>query len=390
VLYLKVKRRQGGFRKMQIYGPNELLKDVHERDLCTACGACVDLCPYFKTYRGKTAMIFPCDLEQGRCYAYCPKAEVDLDRLSKDLRGKAYEESALGDYRKVFAAKAGDRMLKGPFQAGGVVSAIMAFALEKDMIDSAVLTDREGLVPVPRIATSAREVAECAGSKYMAAPTVSAVNRGAREGYTRMGVVGTPCQVTALAQMRSNPLGRPDFIDPVALVVGLFCTWALDTRKLISMLSKRLDISGIRKMDIPPPPAEIFVLETDNGRMEIPLDEIRPLVPAGCLVCPDMTSEWADISVGVLEGEPEWNTLVIRSKKGNEIVEKAISEGWLQTREIPEESLAHLNFAASNKRKRSLIKCIEEGLVNTGEEERHSVLRISEGVIRKIIGEQEG
>ncbi|MCD4718078.1 MAG: 4Fe-4S binding protein, partial [Desulfobacterales bacterium] len=197
---------------MQIYGPNELLKDVHERDLCIACGACVDLCPYFKTYRGKTAMIFPCDLEQGRCYAHCPKAEVDLDRLSENLRGKQYDGSPLGDYRSVFAAKAGDRMLEGPFQAGGVVSAIMAFALENAMIDSAVLTDREGLVPVPKIATSAREVVEFAGSKYMTAPTVAAVNRGAREGYTRMGFVGTPCQVTALEQMRSNPLDRADFV----------------------------------------------------------------------------------------------------------------------------------------------------------------------------------
>jgi coenzyme F420 hydrogenase subunit beta len=281
-------------------------------------------------------------------------------------------------------------MSEGSFQAGGVVSAIMAFALENDLIDSAILTDREGLVPVPKIATSSREVVECAGSKYMAAPTVAAVNRGVREGYSRMGFVGTPCQVTALAQMRSNPLDRPDFMDPVALVVGLFCTWALDTRKLISMLSKRVDIAGIRKMDIPPPPAEIFVLETDDGRLEIPLDEIRPLVPAGCLVCPDMTSEWADISVGVLEGEPEWNTLVIRSEKGNEIVEKAVSEGWLQTGEIPEESLEHLRFAASNKRKRSLAKCIEEGFLNTGEKENRSVLRVNEDTVRKIVGEQEG
>lgn len=375
---------------MHIYGPNELLKDIHERDLCVACGACVDLCPYFKTYRGKTSMIFPCDLEKGRCYAHCPKAEVDLDELSESLHGKIYDGSALGNYRKIFIAKAGERMSEGPFQAGGTVSAIMAFALENEMIDSAILTDREGLVPVPRIATSVREVVECAGSKYMAAPTVAAVNRGLREGHSRMGVVGTPCQVTALAQMRLNPLKRSDFIDPVALVVGLFCTWALDTRKLISMLSKRVDIAGIRKMDIPPPPAEIFVLETDDGHMEIPLDEIRPLVPAGCLVCADMTSEWADISVGVLEGKPEWNTLVIRSGKGNEIVEKAVSDGWLQTKEIPEESLAHLAFAASKKRKRSLIKCIKEGLLNTGEKENHSVIRISEDMVRKIAGEQEG
>jgi coenzyme F420-reducing hydrogenase beta subunit len=92
----------------------------------------------------------------------------------------------------------------------------------------------------------------------------------------------------------------------------------------------------------------------------------------------------------VLEGEPEWNTLVIRSEKGNEIVEKAVSEGWLQTKGIPEQSLAHLAFAASNKRKRSLIKCIEERFLNTGEGESRSVVRISEDVVRKIVGEQEG
>ena len=197
------------------------------------------------------------------------------------------------------------------------------------------------------------------------------------------------CQVTALALMRSNPLNRPDFMDPVALVVGLFCTWALDTRKLISALSKKVDIEKIRKMDIPPPPAEIFVLETEEGRMEIPLDEIRPLVPEGCMVCPDMTSEWADISVGVLEGEPEWNTLVTRSEKGHELVEKAVHEGWIETREMPEESLDHLAFAASNKRKRAIRKSLDEGLLNTGEEGRRSVLRVREEAVHKIMGEEE-
>ena len=63
---------------MQLFGSNELIEDVHKRNLCIGCGACVDLCPYFKNYKGKTSQLFPCTLEQGRCYAYCPKAEVDI------------------------------------------------------------------------------------------------------------------------------------------------------------------------------------------------------------------------------------------------------------------------------------------------------------------------
>ena len=58
-----------------ILGSSELIEDVHKRELCIGCGACVDICPYFKNYKGKTAQLFPCTLEQGRCYAYCPKVD---------------------------------------------------------------------------------------------------------------------------------------------------------------------------------------------------------------------------------------------------------------------------------------------------------------------------
>ena len=33
---------------MQVYGPCELIEDVLKKELCVGCGACVDLCPYFK------------------------------------------------------------------------------------------------------------------------------------------------------------------------------------------------------------------------------------------------------------------------------------------------------------------------------------------------------
>ncbi|MBT3226985.1 MAG: 4Fe-4S binding protein [Deltaproteobacteria bacterium] len=31
------------------------------RHLCIGCGMCVNLCPYFKNYKGKTSMVFSCD-----------------------------------------------------------------------------------------------------------------------------------------------------------------------------------------------------------------------------------------------------------------------------------------------------------------------------------------
>jgi coenzyme F420 hydrogenase subunit beta len=104
--------------------------------------------------------------------------------------------------------------------------------------------------------------------------------------------------------MKSNPLGEEAHKVPVSLTVGLFCNWSLDTRQLIDLLSEKLDISAIVGMDIPPPPASSLVMDTADGRLEIPLSEIKPLIPRTCFICPDMTSELADVSVGMFEGRP--------------------------------------------------------------------------------------
>ena len=367
---------------MPSFGPKELLEDVFEKDLCVGCGACVELCPYFRSHKGKTAMLFPCDLAQGRCYAHCPKAEVDLDVLAEKWWGKAYEGDPLGNHRAVVKARAGEKAPGGSFQAGGTVTSLMTCALDQGIIDAAVLTDREGLIPVPRLVSRAEDAATCATSKYSAAPTLSALNRAVREGCRNIGVVGTPCQVTAVAQMRTNPLDKPDFTDPIALVVGLFCTWALDTRKLLALLSDRLDLRKVRKMDIPPPPAEVLVIETDDGKKEISLSEIRPIVPHGCTVCPDMTAEWADLSVGIMENDPHWNTLIIRTERGQALVDKASDTGWLLCETMPPENLAHLRFAAANKKKRTLQAALQEGLVNA---EGRSCLRINPGAMETIL-----
>ena len=368
----------------QLFGSNELLEDVHKRDLCIGCGACVDLCPYFKNYKGKTSQLFPCTLEQGRCYAYCPKAEVDLDELTHKTRGVDYDGSPLGGYRTVLAARAAGKMPKGAVQGGGTVTALMTFALQNGLIDAAALTDRQALTPVARLVTDWKNIGRCATSKFMAAPTLSAVNMAAREGYRRIGVVGTPCQMTAVAQMCSNPFGRQEHIVPVSLTIGLFCNWSLDTRLLTDQLSEKLDPAGIRKMDIPPPPADTMVLETAGGRVEVALSDIKPLIPHTCFICLDMTSEFADLAVGMFEGKPGWNTMIVRSDTGAQIVDRARDEGFIETADFPATNLKHLTKAAADKKDRSLRTLMRRKLVNN-ENGRRAAVRIPPEVINRIL-----
>ncbi len=363
-------------------GPRELVENVQQAGLCIGCGACVEFCPYFQQYKGRTLQVFPCDLESGRCFALCPKIEVDLDELSWRLRGCAYKGLDLGVYRCIRAARAGAALPEASFQGGGAVSALMAFALGSGVIDAAVLTDREGPWPVPRIVTEELEVLECASSKFAAAPTLQGLNRAVRQGYRRPGVVGTPCQMTAVAQMKGDPTSQEDFRDPVALTVGLFCNWALDSRALNGFLFERVDLDRVTGMDIPPPPADMLVVRLGEESLDIPLDEIRPLIPGTCSICPDLTSQWADLSVGMLEGRPGWNTLIVRTDKGDDLVRAAEEAGYLELETMPEENAAHLAEAGRAKKERAFREALARNAVNRAD--GCSVLRVPPEVLDRI------
>jgi coenzyme F420 hydrogenase subunit beta len=362
----------------------QLDRGVIQEGLCIGCGACVDLCPYFQSYRGKTAMLFPCSVEAGRCLAHCPKVEVDADGLSRFLFSKPYEGDPLGAWRSIHVSRAGDKVKKQPFQSGGTVSALMYFALRSKCIDGAVLTGREGLLPVPRLVTRPAAVFRQSLSKYTAAPTLAAMNQAVAAGFGSLGVVATPCQATAVARMRMNPLANPAFQDPTALVIGLFCTWALDFRRFEAFLAQRMPLREIVKIDIPPPPASILEVYLKEGKREFPLDDIRPLVPAACGYCPDMTSEFADVSVGVLEGRPDVNTLIVRTERGEAMVREAERKGYLVLEDMPDENLAHLRWAAANKKKRGFQRCREAGKLNGAK--GTACLRLQEDVADRILG----
>ena len=75
-----------------------------------------------------------------------------------------------------------------------------------------------------------------------------------------------------------------------------------------------------------------------------------------------MTSEFSDISIGNVEGIEGWNTVIIRSIKGSNIIETAVKDNILKIDELPENNLTHLKQASFNKKKKSRI-VLEQSLV---------------------------
>ena len=117
----------------------------------------------------------------------------------------------------------------------------------------------------------------------------------------------------------------------------------------------------------------------------MPLDEIRPFILEACSYCIDMTAEFSDISVGLMEGRPDMNTLIIRTDRGQEIVKKAQKEGYLVISDIPRENFEHLKYAAGNKKKKALIMLEEKGLVNRTGGDAISCLKVRKDIFKKLI-----
>jgi coenzyme F420 hydrogenase subunit beta len=97
-----------------------------------------------------------------------------------------------------------------------------------------------------------------------------------------------------------------------------------------------------------------------------------------------MTSELADVSVGMFEGREGWNTLIIRSDKGAEVIQKARKAGFLETEDFPAATLKHLSKAAADKKDRSLRTLIRRELINNQGEQRAAV-RMPQQVVDKIL-----
>ena len=384
----------------------ELESKVISRDICTLCGACVGICPHIVAYRGRVLVRDACNLAEGRCTTYCPRISLNLDELSYSSFGVPYTWTGMGTLLGVFMARSTDAAVKVKAQDGGTVTALTRFALEEGVVDSAVVTLFEDKAfPQVRAVTDGRELLQCARSNYMATTTLEAFNRAVTEPERkRVALVGTPCQTLALAKMKSARPEDSKGVEKLGLVIGLFCTWALSYPAFADFL-KTLVPDPIVKYKIPPPPANVLQVFAGGGQIDVPLDLIVPFIRPACRLCHDMTSEFADISVGAVElpGPPSagagelphlpsagageamapWNTVIVRTERGMRLLDSARSKGVIEAGELPRESLDHLTYAAINKKKRALQNIVKK----TGRKEDLLYLKAESSLVATLLDE---
>ncbi|MBM3154011.1 MAG: hypothetical protein FJ008_01615 [Chloroflexi bacterium] len=368
-----------------VKGVKELIDEVVKPGLCTLCGACVGDCPYLVFYNGKIKLLDLCTRAEGHCYEYCPRTYTNMDAISQNIFNKTYDASELGHYIDIFISRASDVKTRNKAQYGGTVSALLSLALSEGLIDKALLAksgkDRR---PTGIEALNGEDVLSGSGSNYMAYPALQRLNRLQRDSRENIGIVLTPCQCIALSKMLAYPATQRFDTSNVKLAIGLFCTWALSYDRFFEFLNEKVNVAKIKKFDIPPPPANRFDIYTRADRISFPLDTVREYRMSTCSYCLDMTAEFADISVGAAEGIEGWNTVIIRTQRGSEIINLARHKGKLDVDSIPQQNLDHLKESAMLKKTRATNEIIKR----TSAKNDLMYLGISENTRGKLLAER--
>ena len=363
---------------------------VIAQDLCTGCGACVNLCPYQKIHKDNTVNLHLCDRVDGRCRNYCPRSPVDLDRLRKALFNIDDFVPELGPFKGLYMTRASDESVRAVAQHGGTVSALIKLALEESLIDTALLaSDNENHLPDAHLVNAPEDVASKAGSRFVVSPTVARFNEVSKGTADKIGVVATPCQALALAKMRANPW--PNDIErtqKLTLVIGLFCGWTLRWQKIRDLLTEEAGKDEVTGMDIPPSGHGVLEVHTGDGIKEIPIEKVNPCVRQACNYCFDMTCEFSDLAVGSARSpagwsvDKGWNQVIVRTSFGQDLLDLAKRKGVLEFKDVPAENLEKLKRASAKKKE----ACLKNLTLKTGADDDLIYLDCEDAAVCRIKG----
>lgn len=316
-----------------------LQEKVILNEICAGCAACVLVCPFgcLEYFDERPNLIKKCEV-CGICPRVCPRFEFSqaaLEKLVFQRERKPDEE--FGIYERLAIARATDEKTLSASQDGGVVTALLIYALNNGVIDSAILSGtnpEKPFFPVPKLVSTPSEILECGGTRYSYSPNLLMLQEAVKQKRQGVAFVSTPCQVQAIRKIEAFPLKK--YSNIVKFTIGLMCTESFTYAGLMQKHIEGIlgvDLNDVKKINIK---GKVLVTTKAGETKTIPLQEAKQYTRKGCLPCTDFSSELADISTGGL-GLSGWTFTVIRTKKGEELFEGAERTGTIETKPVDEE-----------------------------------------------------
>ena len=163
----------------------------------------------------------------------------------------------------------------------------------------------------------------------------------------RIAMVGTPCEIMAASKLQH-------YTDsPIDVKLGLFCMENFSYKYFENLLEEYdLIMDDIEKFQIDK--GFVFLLLKTKETVKIPLSVAKRIIRKNCNICVELTSETSDISVGSIGSDDGWSTLIIRTEKGEEIVNGAIEQKFIEAKNLTEFQFNLLNKLAGNKISKNL------------------------------------
>jgi len=329
----------------------ELKAEVIDTDLCTGCAGCVISCPHdvigydheqggYRPFHLEDEL-GPDDCTHGvkgctTCTRACPRFRAWEFQANEHLfdRDRNPDEVA-GIYSDIMLTRASDSMVHQMGQDGGLVSAILLWAIEHDYIDAALVSYLEGGADsgswkaVPGVAANRDEILAAAGSRYTYSANTLALDEALAAGHSRLALVGMSCQSSVPPVMWSRKVGK--ISKPIIFNLGLLCSKTFDDAIFEELFEAkyRLRRADIVKMNI----KGVFQIWTRDGAYhEVNLKECHAWTRDGCNHCPDFAAEHADISCGGIGKDNDWTLTMIRTELGREIITRMIADGSIEAR----------------------------------------------------------
>jgi coenzyme F420-reducing hydrogenase beta subunit len=354
---------------------SDLMNEVVAPGLCTVCGTCVAVCPFnvlilreesFKrlelhalevthdTFKSIEELCQRC----GFCYYNCPVKMFNLEKAESDEFGSV-AKNVLGHFQRAYMAQSSDDGILKNAQCGGVATSLLKYMLEKKLVDAAVgvaAMEHPSWKPKPTVITNPTNLWKIQKSKYTPAATVIGVESALYEWCkSKIAVVATPCQLHGLWTMETSQKGYGRIFNSLRLTIGLFCYGTYSYNDLfISYLAKKVGItpSSVDKIDVDAENLRVWV----NGKLKLEVNrrQLSRYLRKSCRNCHDFTNRLADISLGGIGSPEKWTTVLIRTKKGQEIFENAQNEGYLVAKPLQDDGIEKI-------RKLAMLK-LEEGI----------------------------
>jgi coenzyme F420 hydrogenase subunit beta len=327
----------------------DLYKEVVTSGLCTGCAACIVVCPHDVLHYNDADGVYrpwkveedggPEDCTHGikgctMCTRACPRfrsweTEIDTFMFGRERN----EDEVAGIVGDILLVRAADEAVRDNGQDGGLVSAILIWALEHDVIDAALVSALEGdgtsWKAVPAVARTRDEVLATAGSRYTYSANTLAYAEAVEGGAEKIALVGMSCQASVPAVMSARKAGK--VARRLSLSIGLLCSKTFDDAIFDDLFEAKYGLSraAIKKINI----KGVFQIWThDGGYHEVPLKEGHAWTREGCKQCPDFAAEHADISTGGIGAFSDWTLTIVRTDQGREIMAGMIADGVVETR----------------------------------------------------------